>query len=151
MNKTLNDVYGLSCNFGNPTILEGTNAATIKTTVATNYCIDGFMYTKAITDNIAMTACAQQAANTTCLYLISINAAGTVKITKGTEVLTADLSAGDAYLKLPEPSSGYIPIANMRIVLGATTFTSGTTDLGAANVTETFQSMATMPADVISS
>lgn len=119
-------------NFTKAALAEGTDAATIKTTVATYYTIDGVVYTKAATDNIAISAGAEQAVSTYCLYLVSINAAGTVAVTKGTAVATdtATLPA------LPASSAalGYFKIATD----GATTYTAGTTDNGAAGITDTY-------------
>lgn len=122
----------LNCNLGYPLLAEGTNAGTLKTTNATTFRIAGVNYTKAATDNITMTAATQQAVSTYCLYLVSINASGTVAITKGTEVAT-DTAV------LPALPASSAPLGYIKIVTdGSTTFTSGTTDLGAAGITETF-------------
>ena len=113
-------------------LAEGTNAATLKTTVAVTFNIYNSRLSKAITDNIAMTACTAQAASTFCYYLVSINAAGTITTTKGTN---------DTYA-LPATPSGNVPIGAFKIVTAAgTTFTSGTTDLSAAGITATFYDM----------
>lgn len=118
-------------------LAEGTNAGTIQTANAVDYAIDGILYTKAATDNIAVTAAAQQAESTKCMYLVSVNAAGAVTVTKGDTVA----STGSAYLPdLPENSA---PLGAIRIVTdNATTFTAGTTDIGAAGITETFYDLA---------
>lgn len=71
-----------SITLGCAVLAEGTNAATIKTTAAVDFMINQLTYTKAATDNIAVTACAVQADLTTCMYLISIDSAGTVTTTK---------------------------------------------------------------------
>lgn len=113
-------------------LAEGTNDHTLKTTVAITYNIYNSRLTKAITDNIAMTACTQQAAETFCYYLVSINSAGTVTTTKGTSGSYA----------LPSTPAGNVPIGAFKIVTAAaTTFTSGTTDLSAAGITATFYDM----------
>lgn len=121
----------LTQNLGYALIAEGTNANTIKTTNAITFRIAGVNYTKAATDNIAMTACAQQADNTYCLYLVSIQADGDVVITKGTEVAT-DTAV------LPACPAGECPIGYFKIATSGGTFTSGTTDLGDAAVTDTY-------------
>lgn len=126
----------LNSNQGYALLAEGTNANTIKTTNAVTYTINGVNYTKAATDNIAMTACAQQATDTYCLYLVSIQADGDVVITKGTEVAT-DTAVLPA-IPASEAPLGYIKIATA----SGATFTSGTTDLGAANVTDTYTELA---------
>lgn len=65
---------------------EGTNDHTIKSTATITFMIDGLFCSKTATDNIAPTVCASQAAGKRCRYLISLNDAGTVTVTKGTEV-----------------------------------------------------------------
>lgn len=113
-------------------LAEGTNDHTLKTTIAITYNIYNSRCTKAITDNIAMTACSTQAAETFCYYLVSINAAGTVTVTKGRD---------NAY-SLPSTPSANVPIGAFKVVTAAaTTFTSGTTDLSAAGITATFYDM----------
>lgn len=118
--------------FGYPLLAEGTNSGTLKTTNAVTYRIAGINYTKAATDNIAITAAAVQATDTYCLYLVSINANGDVTTTKGTAVATdtAVLPACPA----DNAVLGYFKIA----LSSAATFTAGTTDLGAANVVDTY-------------
>jgi hypothetical protein len=129
----------LNACFGKAGLAEGTNAATIKTVAAVDYCIDGLIYTKAITDNIAITAAAVQAISTFCKYLVSVDAAGTVTVTKGTEAATSALALVPA---LPASSApiGYFEIATD----GVTTYTAGTTDNGAAGITDTYQDMSSV-------
>lgn len=116
-------------------IAEGTNAATIKIQNAIRYNLWGTYYDKAVTDSIAMTACAAQAAERYCFYLVSINAAGTVTVTKGTETTTDTCVLPDTPAN--EKAIGAIKI----LTAAATTFTSGTTDLSAAGITDTYYDM----------
>ena len=121
--------------FGAAGLAEGTNANTLKTVNAISYAIAGQLYLKAATDNIAMTAAAEQAISTYCLYLCSLDVSGTLTVTKG-----AELGTDTAVLPATPASNcaiGYFKIATD----GATTFTSGTTDLGAAGITETYVDM----------
>lgn len=141
MNAVTTDGFSL----GSAKLAEGTNANTINIAQAFDYVINGIVYSKAVADNTAMTACAQQADLTTCLYLISINASGTVKITKGTEVLTETVKNGVTPLELPDCPANECPIGIMKIVLSGGTFTSGTTDLSGTGVTDTFYNIAFMP------
>lgn len=123
-------------------LAEGTSAATIKTAAPNgagiDYSIDGVGYHYADTDNIALTAATAQADLTTCLYLICASTAGAISSVKGTEVLTASLTAGTTVLHWPTPTAGTCPIGAIKVVNSGGTFTAGTTDLGAATVTDTY-------------
>ena len=109
---------------------KGTGACTLKTT---NQIVYGIYNTHNLifpaTDNIAMTACAQQAASTFCYYLGSINIAGTITVTKGIDNTYA----------LPPIPPGTVAMGAMLINTdGSHTFTSGTTDTAAAGITAAF-------------
>lgn len=113
-------------------LAEGTNANTIQFANALSFSIAGQLYLKAITNNIAMTAAAQQAISTFCLYLVTMSTAGAVTITKGTEL-------GTDTAVLPARPANEAVVAAFKVATdGATTFTSGTTDLGAAGITATY-------------
>lgn len=133
---------GVTACFSKAGLAEGTNANTIKINAPNgagiDYAIDGIMYHKADTDNIAMTALAVQADLTTCLYGIDIDSAGAVSICKGTAVTTTELSGGQSVLQPPDPVASTCRIGLMKIVLSGGTFTSGTTDLSGTGVTDTF-------------
>ena len=130
------NAFGGMCH-GSCGLAEGTNPNTIKTTVACPYSIGGKLYSKAVTDNIAMSALAAQAANTDCMYLVLIDSAGAVSLVKGTAVA---IGAG-AYL----PDN---PAPLTKSVIGAikvsttVAFTSGSTDLSAAGVTATYTNLS---------
>ncbi|MGE0383416.1 MAG: hypothetical protein AB7N65_14200 [Vicinamibacterales bacterium] len=131
-------------------LAEGTNPNTIKTAApngaGTDYCIDGVLYHKADTDNIAMNALAQQGVLTKCLYCVQIDSAGAVSLKKGNDVLAADLAAGNAVLHWPLPDAGKCAIGFIKIALASSaTFTSGSTDLSAANVTATYYDVFAVP------
>lgn len=132
--------------FSKAGLAEGTNANTIKILAPNgagiDYAIDGLCYHKADTDNIAMTAATAQADLTTCLYLVQIDSDGTVSTVKGTEELTADLSAGTRVLHWPLPAASRCPIGAVKVKNIAGTFTAGSTDLGAGTVTDTYYDFA---------
>lgn len=123
---------------GKAGLAEGTNANTIKTVTAVVFTIDGKYYSKSATDNIAMTALAAQAADTTALYAVWINSSGTVSLTKEKEVLSTAISNGQTALPTVAPRVDYALLGLMKIVTVAVTFTSGSTDLSASGVTATF-------------
>jgi hypothetical protein len=119
-----------------PGLAEGTNAHTLKIAADCTYSINGIDYTKDAADNIAMTACVEQAINTYCYYLVSINKTGSVTVTKGTSAATS----ADAAIALPALPADSAPLGTILILTDAThTFTSGTTDLSAAGITATIR------------
>lgn len=136
--KSVRDGVGTVCH-GSAGLAEGTNANTIQIARAISYAIAGRLYYKAVTDNIAMNALAAQAALTDCMYLVLINAAGAVSIVKGTAVANG---AGASLPANPDPAT-YCVIGAFKIATAAaTTFTSGTTDLSAAGITDTFYDLS---------
>lgn len=132
-------------NLANAVLAEGTNANTIKTTAATSFSVNGLLYSKAATDNIAMTACAVQADLTSCMYLVTIETDGDVVITKGTEQLTG---SGKDLLWPAIPANSAV-LGAIKVVTSGATFTSGTTDLGAGTVTDTYYNFFTPPTFVL--
>lgn len=133
--------------FSKAGLAEGTNSATIKTAApngaGTDFAIDGLAYHKADTDNISVTAHAAQAALTKCLYLVQIDSDGTVSTKKGTEQLTTDLTNGKQVLHWPKPDASKCPIGGYKVALAnAATYTNGTTDHSASDVTVTYYDFA---------
>lgn len=132
-------------------LAEGTNDATIKTAAPNgagiDFAINGILYHKADTDNIDPTACAAQADLTTCLYLITLNSSGTLDTIKGTEVLTANLTAGTHVLEWPTPAADTCPIGAIKIATSGATFTVGTDDItdDISSGTVTFYDLIAVP------
>jgi hypothetical protein len=128
---------------------EGTNATTIKIAApngaGVDFAIDGVLYHKADADNIDPTACDEQADETTCLYLVTLNASGTVDTVKGTEVDSDELSAGNVVLHWPAPAADTCPIGAIKVATDGAAFTMATTDLGAATVTDTYYDLLAVP------
>lgn len=110
-----------------------------------DFAIEGILYHKADTDNLTVTAAAAQAALTKCLYLVCLNSSGTLSTIKGTEQLTADLTAGTEVLHWPEPGSGVCPIGAVLIeTASGYTFTAGTTEFSASGITDTYYDLMTL-------
>ena len=131
-------------------VAEGTAAATLLLAApngaGTDFAIDGLIFHKADVDNIAMNAQTVQAISTTCLYAVQLDSAGAVTIKKGVEVPTLDLTNGVKVLNWPLPDAARCAIGYIKIVTGAAaTFTSGTTDLSAAGITATYNSVVLPP------
>ena len=112
-----------------------------------DFAIKGTAYHKADAATAAITAATAQAADTKCLYLICLNAAGTVSSVKGVEVTTLDLTAGAEVLQFPAPVEDTCVIGAIMVATVAVTFTAGTTDLDASGVTTTYQDLLALPAE----
>jgi hypothetical protein len=137
-------------------LVEGSSANKIQTAapngLAIDYCIDGILYYFTDVDDIDMDACVIQPELYSCLYLCTLNAdsegdttAG-MTITKGKQVLTADLTSGEVVLEWPQLPDGECPIGAFRIdTASGYTFTSGSTDLSATGLTETYYDLVAIP------
>lgn len=118
-----------------------TSKKAVRINATTVYLKDGIFKSKAAAE-IAFTATTHDiAANASsvqeCIYLLTINAAGTVTITKG------DVATGSGNAKIPElPAQtdcvlGYVRIA---VAAGSTIFDATSDDLDAAHLTVTYYS-----------
>lgn len=149
--------------------INAASAATVKTTGATSYTINGVFYTKAALaaqsfavthreDGSAVTATDAayvQPAETTVIYLVCLNAVGAVAVVQGGYAGQAVLYANDKSKVLtsdggvPEIPAGYIAIGAVKVATAAaTTFTPGTTALDAAGVTATYFDLSMVPASL---
>ncbi|WOB06471.1 hypothetical protein [Piscinibacter gummiphilus] len=140
-------------------------AATVRTTGATIYLIDGVYYTKAAlaAQSIAVThrfngdavttadPAYVQPQNSTVIYVLALNAAGTVAVVQGSyagQAITFSTDLSKVFTGaggVPNLPAGYVPFGAIKVVTGATTFTPGTTLLDAANVTATYFDLAHLP------
>lgn len=142
------------------------SAATIKTTGATIYSIDGVLKTKAAlsaqsfavthrADGLAVDAnepAYVQPAGTTVFYVVALDATGTVAIVQGTfagqsVTFKPDLSRIETGTGLiPFEPAGYTAIGVVKVVTAnAATFTPGTTALDATDVTATYHNVTMLP------
>lgn len=117
----------------------GTTKSKIKTASIINYCIDGIMYVKAITDDLfVFTDTTVQAISTTKYYLLALDATGAAGVFTGTST------------ELPACPAGYCPVGYVKIVTsGAGTFIPGTTLLDAAQVTATYVDLSCVPSGAL--
>jgi hypothetical protein len=164
MSDNISNNFGATFALASGALAAGTNAGTVKTTVAIPFALDGQLYSKAITDNISIAYVGPEvyqaptgvgASNgsftggvggATRLYLLCFNAAGTVSVTPGKIVNTADLSAGRVSLDFPDAPYNQCPFGAVRIAVTAnTSFVPGTTALNAAGVTATYLNLAGVP------
>jgi hypothetical protein len=113
-----------------------------------DYCIKGISYHKADAATIAITAAAAQPVLTTCLYLVCLNASGTLSTVKGRAVLNAALANGTDVLEWPTPVAGTCPIGALKVkCANAATFTANTTLHDATDVTVTYINLTTVPTE----
>jgi hypothetical protein len=152
MSFTLNQSFGLTACLSKAGLAEGTNAGTIKTAApngaGTDYAIEGIAYHKADTDNIALVShdttddpVSTVPVSSTVVFLVLLDASGNVRIRQGEDVLTADVNE---QLVTPQVPDGYCAIGAIKVATNASaTFLAGTTDLGAAGITDTYYDLAT--------
>lgn len=125
--------------FTSGAIAIGTTKSKIKTVAAINYCIDGVMYLKAITDDLfVFTDTTSQADGVTRYYLLCLNASGTALVVNGED------DGG-----LPACPAGYCPVGYAKIATSGAAFVPGTTLLDAGTVTDTYVNLSTMPLAIV--
>lgn len=111
-----------------------------------DFAINGVLYHKADATDIAITAAAEQAVLTKCIYLVCLNSSGTLSTVKGTERLITDLTAGAKVLDFPTPVADTCVIGYFTISLAnAAVFTAGTTNLNASDVTAAYVDLLSLP------
>lgn len=142
--------------------INAASAATVKTTGALAYTVDGIQYAKAIlaAQSIAVTHDANgnpaaggyvQPADTIAYLTLGVNAAGAISVSQGS-YLGQDVSLGQAGTtavgngRVPPAPSGFTPFGLIKVMVGAATFTPGVTALDAANVTASYFDIAVLPA-----
>jgi hypothetical protein len=115
-----------------------------------DFCIEGIAYHKADADDVwtlsgdAVNPDADTASM--CLFLLGLNASGTMKVVQGDTYETADISNGLKTIQWPKMTEGYCPVGAVLVeVTSATTFTPGTTALSAAGVTDTYIDIFALP------
>lgn len=111
-----------------------------------DYAINGIIYHKADTDSAPITAGHEIAADYTAIILVLIDSAGTVSSVMGTAVPTANVTAGADVLVFPEPTANTCPIGFLQVSNGsASTWTSGTDEFDASDITTYYRDLFTVP------
>ena len=126
---------------------EGTNAATFQFATDILFAIDGRLFTKTAADNLAFSSGHTTVpVSSSCLFGVYLDTAGAVTTVQGPIVLTADLTAGAAVLAFPGAQAGKVMVAAIRVATNASVpFVPGTTDLGAAGITDTYYNLSSAP------
>jgi len=109
------------------------------------FAIKGKTYYVASADDLVVFTAKSQTALYSCIYLVCITAANVITTVAGTEVLTADITAGKKVLTWPEATADTCPIGAIRVDAGASAFTAGTTALTGGTVTVTYYDFFAVP------
>lgn len=149
--------------------INAASAATVRTTNAIVYTIDGIIYNRVALAAQALTAFDQkpfyvQPANTTVYYTLALDAAGNVRVMQGdfagrqTFVNGIEVRGDGNVPDVPDFSvastdaagnqtlaTQWCPFGIIRIATGAATFTPGTTALDAAGITATYFDVMYLP------
>lgn len=128
----------------------GGTATKVKTAApngsGTDFVIKGILYHLADTDDFWTLSGSVLAVSSSVIYLLCVNAAGTMSIVEGDAVLTANITSGYTSLKWPQPGESVCPLGAVRVDTNASvTFTPGTTNLSAAGVTDTYYDLFALP------
>ena len=125
------------------------NTENVQTTVIVTYSIRGVMYNKAAVaeidvsalDGLSSTALAD---GYTQIFGLALNAAGTITVVPGDQVLTADITAGTQVAHWPAAIDDATVLFGAVKVVNATgsAFTFGTTGLDTAGITDTYYDLA---------
>lgn len=106
-----------------------------------DFAINGNAYHKADAASTAITAATAQVADSSCMYLVCLNASGTLSTIKGVDVLTTDIGVNGS-AQIPEPTDDLCPIGAFKMTTVAVTFTAATTDLDASGCTAAYYNYA---------
>jgi len=151
--------------FSSGALANGTTAGTVKTTATITYVINGAFKSKGATDNLSIAyvgptvygtpadgSFTGQVGGSTRLYGLYLDSAGALSMVPGPICNSTDLAAGACALMFPAMQKDKCFIGYLRIaVTSGTTFIPGTTALGAAGVTATYDNCSSVPAEPLRS
>ena len=145
-------VRGGTLCFSKAGIAIGTSTAKAKTAApngaGVDFAINGYMYHLADTDDFWTLSGDTIAIVSECLFLMCVNASGTMSVVQGDAILTADIDSGKKSLKWPQAGPTVCPIAGLKIVNTSATFVPGTTAL--TTVTTYYDFFAVPDSDITS-
>jgi hypothetical protein len=136
---TLREAHSLGC----AGLAEGTNANTFKTSNILHYSINGRTYVKAATDNVAFSAGHNAlAAGQKCAFFVFIDSAGNLTTVQSAIVPNTESTSyrGGAW-EWPQVIDKACIGAIVVDATVAAVFVPNTTDLGAANVVDTYHNV----------
>ena len=145
--EEVRNLLGNRCLNSGAIAIGGTTTAA-KLAAAVDFCIDGVLYHKAITDNLFVhTDLTVQAADTTKYYLLSLDKTGAALITQGNSVATTDVGASGGKVQpfLPKLANTQCVVGALKIVTVAVAFTPATTNHGDSGITTTYFNLSCVP------
>ena len=156
INASSEQIRGLTGCVSTATVGIGGTAAKCRLTApngaGVDFAIDGLGYHLADTDDFWTMSGDTVADDSECLFLLCVNASGTMSIEQGTAILTADLDSGKKVLPWPQPDADVCPLGAVRVTTDGAAYIPGTTDLDASTVTDTYYNfLLGMPAAPLTS
>lgn len=128
----------------------GTDVAKFKTAATVDFTINGYMYNKGATDNIAFSSGHTALGNNeVCMFAVWLNTGGSFSTTQGPVVSQTDVTNGKNAVRMPDVIDDKALVGLIKVKTAIATFTPGTTNLNATNVTNTYYDVSLMPVNVI--
>ena len=142
MSANLNDANAGYVSLTAAGLAEGTTSATFKTANTLTYTSNGVFKSKSATDNLTFSSGhTALAASQACLFGVWVNDSGTVSTSQGPIG-----TAGEVCPVPSAPANGLTLVGLIKVTTDAsTTFTPGTTDLGASGITDAYYDTMVMP------
>ena len=155
INAGAQQLKALTACFSRAVVGIGSTAAKVRTTTHNgtgfNYSIDGMMYYLISTDDFWTMSGDTVSDDSECIFLLCINAAGTMSVVQGDAILTADLTSGKEVLTWPVPGDDVCPVGAVRVTTDGATYIPGTTSLAAGTVTDTYYNFSVLPSAPLTS
>jgi hypothetical protein len=131
--RSTNDIVSRNRCLANAAIAIATVTSQVKTVNSVSFAVDGALFTKAATDNFWTLTGAVLAISSWNKWLLCVDSAGTASVVIGTPSTVSAAAVGLPALPTSKSVIGVLTVATN----GSTTFTPGTTLLGAAGITAT--------------
>jgi hypothetical protein len=146
MDTNLSGSHGGCMGLSKAGLDEGTEANTYKTSNTFEFTVDGIVYSLSAIDNVAFSSGHTALGNDqACVFGVWVDSAGTMTTTQGAVIDNADLTAGKKVIALPDVVASKALIGLIKVSTAVATFTPGSTDLNATNVTDTYYDTSVMP------
>lgn len=124
----------------------GTDVAKLNTVATLDFAIDGITYNKTAATNVAFTAGHTALTNNQiCTFGVWIDSAGNFTTTQSVIASATDVAAGNAAVPLPDLVENKALVGLVKVKTAIATFTPGTTNLTATNVTNTYYDCSVLP------